>query len=113
MERHDEDVLVRVHRSWDGWQQAEVKLGSLRNVHWFQPARAPHEMIHAVVSCADIISGEIPHECDGSSAPHDLHVCLVKRHFVPSAYAELVRRAITIAQSSRSRPNTGSPPRDA
>ena len=92
--------LVRVHSSWDGWQSAEVRLAGIRKVYWFQPEHAPHEMVHAIVSCADIVSGELPHACDG--APDDLRVCLLKRHVLQSVYGELaasagVRTAIAAA----------------
>jgi hypothetical protein len=87
------DEIIRVYRSWDGWQNAEVRVGHIKRVHWLQPDRAPHHLLHGFVSCADLISGQIPHECDGASAPHDLLVCVLKRHVVPTTYEELVRRA--------------------
>ena len=88
-----DDLLVRIHGEWKGWQSAEVRLGDLRDVHWHQPVTAPHQLVHAVVSCANIVTGEIPHECDRRSAPHDLLVCVLKRHALPTVYAELARRA--------------------
>jgi hypothetical protein len=91
--RLNEEMLIRVHGSWDGWQNAEVRLGNLRGVHWFQPDRAPHQLLYGFVSCADLVNGFIPHACDQATAPHDLLVCVLKRHVVPSAYAELVRSA--------------------
>jgi hypothetical protein len=87
------DEIIRVYRSWDGWQNAEVRIRDIRRVHWRQPDRAPHHLLHGFVSCADFISGQIPHECDAASAPHDLLVCVLKRHVVPSTYEELVRTA--------------------
>src|SRR5262249_36829408 len=77
----------------NGWQSAEVRLGDLRDVHWLQPDHAPHELVHAQVSCAAIVSGQIPHACDPGSAPHELRVCVLKKHVVPTAYSELVRSA--------------------
>jgi hypothetical protein len=91
--RVDEEMLIRVYGSWSGWQSAEVKLGNIRDVHWSQPDRAPHQLLYGCVSCADIVSGHIPHECDHASAPHHLLVCVLKKHVVPSAYAELARCA--------------------
>jgi hypothetical protein len=89
----DEGMLIRVHGSWKGWRNAEVKLGNIRGVHWSQPDQAPNQLLYGFISCTDIVSGEIPHECDHGSAPHDLLVCVLKRHVVSSAYATLVRSA--------------------
>jgi hypothetical protein len=86
-------LLIRVHREWRGWRSAEVRFGDLRDIHWLQPSGAPHSLIHAYVSCTAMVTGEIPHDCDGTSAPHRLLVCVLKRHALPSAYATLVRYA--------------------
>ncbi len=91
--RSSDDALIRVHGSWDGWQNAEVKRGSIKRVHWLQPDHAPHPLLYGFVSCADFVTGSLPHPCDGTSAPHELLVCVLKRHVVPSAYAELVQCA--------------------
>jgi hypothetical protein len=91
--RANEEMLIRVYGSWNGWQNAEVRLEDIRRVHWFQPDHAPHHLLYGFVSCTDLVNGHIPHECDNSSAPHDLLVCILKRHVVPSVYAELARRA--------------------
>jgi len=85
-------VLIRVHRSWDGWRSAEVHMTDLQEVHWRQPNGAPHEFLHAFISCTKLVSGDMSHICDGS-APHRLLVCLLKKHLVPAAYAELARQA--------------------
>ena len=89
----DKGLLVRVQERWDGWHSAEVRLGDVRDVHWLQPDHAPHPLVHAGISCADIVSGDIPHVCDPESAPHLLLVCILKKHALPSVYAELARRA--------------------
>lgn len=86
-------ALIRVHSHWDDWRNADVRLGDLRDFHWLQPTRAPHSLVHAYVSCLDIVAGDIPHECDRRSAPHRLLVCILKRHTIPIVYAELSRRA--------------------
>jgi len=91
--RVDEEMVIRVNASWNGWQNAEVRLGSIRDLHWSQRERAPHQLLYGCVSCADIVSGQIPHDCCETSAPHMLRVCVLKRHVVASAYAELARRA--------------------
>jgi len=92
MPAHDE-MLIRVHSAWDGWRNAEVRLGDLRDVHWFQPPRAPHALVHGSISCSSITTGDIPHDCDRRSAPHRLLVCILKKHTIPTVYAELARRA--------------------
>ena len=89
----DYELLIRVHREWHGWQSAEVRFGDLRDIHWSQPAGAPQSLIHAYVPCTAMVSGDIPHDCDGTPAPHQLLVCVLKRHAIPSAYTSLVRHA--------------------
>jgi hypothetical protein len=91
--RASDDALIRVHESWDGWQNAEVKRSSIRRVHWLQPDHAPHPLLYGYVSCDDFVTGRIPHACDDRSGPHELLVCVLKRHLVPSAYAELAQSA--------------------
>jgi hypothetical protein len=91
----NDDMLIRIYDSWNGWQNAEVRLRSLRGIHWRQPAHAPHELLFGFVSCCDIVTGRIPHDCDEDSAPHDLLVCVLKRHVVASAYAVLQARSVT------------------
>jgi hypothetical protein len=88
-----DELIVRVHREWDGWRSAQVRFGDLHEVHWFQPAGAPHSLIHAFVSCADLLMGDLAHDCDSRSAPHRLLVCILKRHTTADTYAMLTRCA--------------------
>jgi len=88
---HD-DLVVNVHDRWNGCHGADVRVGALRLVQWHRPDRAPHEMVHGYVLCSDIISGQIPHECDHRT-PHQLFVCVLKKHATAMVYDELVRRA--------------------
>jgi hypothetical protein len=87
------DVLVRVHHTWHGWRSAEVRMGDLQRVHWFQPPGAPHPLLHAVVSCSDIVTGDIPHDCASTPGRHRLLVCVLKRHALASIYVALSRMA--------------------
>jgi hypothetical protein len=87
-----DDVLIRVHSEWNGWRNAEVRLGDLRDVYWFQPNGAPHAIVHGYISCSNIVMGDVPHECDRRS-PHRLLVCILKSHTIRTVYAELARRA--------------------
>ena len=100
--RANEELLIRVYDSWNGWQNADVRLDDIRRVHWSRPDHAPHPLLYGFVSCTDFVNGLIPHECDASSAPHDLLVCVLKRHVVPSAYAELASRATVETMATRS-----------
>lgn len=100
MGRYD-DVIIRVHSNWDAWQTGAVRVGDLEEVHWFQPARAPRVMLHGYVSCDCLVGGGCLHECDRTSAPHRLRVCVVKRHATAPVYAELVRRAAAERLSCR------------
>ena len=89
----EDETLIRVQRDWAGWRTGEVRLCDLQSVHWFQPGRAPRAMVHGYISCASIVSGDIPHDCHLTEGPHRLLVCVVKRHTLPRAYVELARRA--------------------
>lgn len=91
--RADASTLVIVQREWDGWRTAQVRLGDLEDVHWFQPPRAPRALIHAYVTCSSIVSGELPHECRPDAHPHRLLVCVIKTHTAPWIYDELASRA--------------------
>lgn len=85
-----QDVIVRVHREWNGWRYADVPLATLEGVHWFQPARAPRPLVHAFVP-PEIFSavdraGERP-------GPSRCRVCVLKEHVLLSAYEALRQRA--------------------
>src|SRR4051812_16871122 len=88
-----DEALVQVQSDWDGWQTGEVRLSDLDGIHWHQPRRAPRPLLHGYVSCASIVTGNIPHDCDLSAGPHRLLVCILKSHTVRGAYLELARRA--------------------
>jgi len=102
-----EDFVVNVHDRWNGCHGADVRLGALRLVQWHRPDRAPHEMVHGYVLCTDIISGQIPHECDHRT-PHHLFVCVLKKHATAMVYDELVRRAERRAAYTPLPPRPGS-----
>ena len=91
--RVDADTLIPVYDAWNGWHNAEVRLGAIRDLHWSLPEHAPRQLLYGVVSCTDIVSGRIPHDCVNATAPHTLVVCVLKRHVVSDAYAALVRGA--------------------
>ncbi len=87
------ETLIRVLAEWNGWKSAEVRLDDLEDVHWRQPNGAPHTLVHAYVHCTQVVSGDLPHDCNRWSLPHRLRVCVLKRHTIGTAYAELARRA--------------------
>ena len=89
----DDAISISVTMEWNGWQSATTRLTNLREVHWHQPKVAPHPMSLAHISCADILSGELPHACDPSTAPHRIQVCILRSRNIRSTYAELARRA--------------------
>jgi hypothetical protein len=89
----NEQISIFVQREWDGWRTAEVRLDDLEHVHWLRPSGAPCDLVHGYISCARIASGRIAHDCERSAGPHRLLVCVLKKHTLPSAYAELTRRA--------------------
>ncbi len=88
-----DDQLIRVQSEWNGWRNAEVRLGDLCDLHWLRPPRAPRPLVHGYMCCSNIITGDVPHDCDRTSAPHRLLVCILKSHTIPSVYAALARRA--------------------
>jgi hypothetical protein len=92
-----EDAIVAVQSEWNGWRTAMVRVGNLEDVHWAQPSGAPKPLIHAVVSCDRIRSGEIDHRCELTRPPHHLLVCVLKCHTAASVYEELSRRAAAVA----------------
>jgi hypothetical protein len=91
MQQHD--VAISVTTAWNEWRSLIAHLEDLRDVHWYQPLGAPWPLLHAYVSCGSVAIGSAAHQCDPSSAPHRIRVCVLKSHNVPSAYAEVVRRA--------------------
>jgi hypothetical protein len=91
--RAHEEILICLHADWKAWQSATVRFTELRDVHWHQPVGAPHAMVHGYVGCTTIVAGDIPHNCDPTSAPHRLRVCVLKRHTTDAVYAVLARLA--------------------
>jgi hypothetical protein len=88
-----DERLIEVRGAWNAWRTAEVRIGSLLDVHWFQPAGAPRPMVHAYTFCSDIVTGDIPHDCGSTPGSHRLLVCVLKRSASPELYVDLVRRA--------------------
>ena len=88
-----DDVLIRVQREWNGWHTAEVRFGDLQDIHWRQPRLGPRPLAHAYISCTTLASGALPHGCEPGEDPHRLLVCVLKKHCIPSVYAEIARRA--------------------
>jgi hypothetical protein len=101
---HEKDgILIRVQGEWNGWRRAQVRLGDLRDVHWFQPDLAPRPLVYGHISCTNIVDGDIPHDCSLTPGPHRLLVCVLKRHTAPCAHAELAQRADEHAGTERTR----------
>jgi len=88
-----DDALIHVRSDWNDWHGASIRFDDLDDIHWCQPIGAPHAIVHGYISCSKIVDGVIPHWCDERSAPHRLHVCVLKKHTIPAVYTELVRRA--------------------
>ena len=93
--------VVRVQCEWNGWRTAEVSIDDLEQIHWFQPAGAPHPLLHAYVSCGRLANTGVSHDgCSRSPRPHRVLVCVLKRHHLPSVYAEIERRAVVTTLAS-------------
>lgn len=96
-----ENMLIRVHWNWNGCRTAEVRLGDLQQLHWFQPPRAPRPILHGYIQCTRIVTGDIPDdECNRVDAAHRILVCVLKKHALPVPYMELARRAAARASAS-------------
>jgi hypothetical protein len=87
------DTRIFVERAWDDWRVAEVLLADLHDLHWRQPSGAPRALIHGYISCSSIVAGSISHDCDHSTCPHRLLVCVLKKHCAPSVYAFIAQCA--------------------
>jgi len=84
---------VVVQRDWNGWHTASARLGDLEQVHWRQPAGAARPLIHAFVTCSNLLRGDVSHDCTATTPPHRLLICVLKSHTAPMVFEELVRRA--------------------
>jgi hypothetical protein len=88
-----DDMLITVRHEWKGWRQADVRLLDVEDLHWSRPDDAPHPMLHGYVLCTSLSAGTIPHDCGQTEPPHRLLICVLKHDCVPTAFAELSRRA--------------------
>jgi hypothetical protein len=88
-----EDTLVVVQADWNGWRTATARLADLEDVRWLQPPGAPRPLIHASIECTKLVSRHVLHDCDPSSAPHAIVVCVLKCHTAPKVYEALSRHA--------------------
>ena len=88
-----EDMLITVRTEWKGWRQAEVRILDVEDPHWSQLGQAPHPFLHGWVLCTRLAAGAIPHDCGHTAPPHRLLICVLKHDCVPTAFAELARRA--------------------
>lgn len=91
------EFIIRVQTEWDGWRHGHVRVSDLRDIHWRQPDRAPHPLLHGYITCQELGAANVDHACDAASAPHRLLVCVLKKHTVPTVYAQLAERAGVIA----------------
>jgi hypothetical protein len=85
--------VVVVQLDWRDWRRAFVPLAAIDGVHWRRVAGAPRPILHGYVPCSSVIAGTLQHTCTAADAPHRLHVCILKRHTVPSLYEAMCRRA--------------------
>jgi hypothetical protein len=88
-----DDMLITVRPAWKAWRQAELRLADVADLHWSQPLSAPHPLLHGYVLCTHLSAGAIPHDCARTAPPHRLLICVLKHDCVPTAFAELSRRA--------------------
>jgi hypothetical protein len=84
---------VVIQRDWRSWRTATVQMMDVEGVHWLQPKGAPRPLLHAYVCCTAIRSGDVPHDCQATPAPHRLLVCVLRRHVQADVFATLARSA--------------------
>ena len=101
------DFAISVTTEWNGWRSMLARLEDLRDVHWHQPTGAPWPMLHAYVSCTTLPGGAASQDCDHASAPQCIRVCVLRSHNVPTAYAEVMRRATTTLTPAATRQLAG------
>ena len=87
------DHLIAVQTLWNGWRTALVRVGDLENLHWFQPVGAPRALLHGELPCTALRSGSVPHQCDPSTRPHRLNVCVIKSHVTAAIFEALANLA--------------------
>jgi hypothetical protein len=97
-------ILVVVQREWNGWRTALASLDDLEDIRWLQPDGAPRPLIHAYLLCTRLQSGDLPHDCDASSGPHRLLVCVLKCHTAPGVFEALSSRASEGGLDGKPRP---------
>ena len=116
MLRNIDNAIVAVQSEWNGWRTAMVHVAHLENIYWAQPSGAPRPLIHAVVRCDRLQSGQIAHHCELTRPPHRLVVCVLKSHTQSEVFAELSRRCSTAdvragnRESRLTTPSRSSPP---
>jgi hypothetical protein len=88
-----DDCAISVTAGWNDWRSASARLGDLHDVHWHQPKTAPHPLLHAYVSRADIVGGNLPYERGIPFDSHGVRVCILKSRNMPAAYTVLARKA--------------------
>jgi hypothetical protein len=95
-----DDSLVAVRGRWDEWRTAQVSMSQLHDLFWMQPSGTARPILHAYVSCDDVVTGEIPHRCGDGTARHRLLVCVLRKDVTPSMHATLERLATSASPPS-------------
>src|SRR5262245_18385651 len=88
------EAYVWVRCRWNDGQPGRVRRADLAGPYWDTTDRIPRRgrglaMLHAVISCAAVIEGELAHTCERSTAPHLLKVCASRADNDGAAMAEL------------------------
>lgn len=96
-----EDAIVAVQTEWNGWRTAMVYVADLEEIHWAQPPGAPRPLLHAVVSCDRVGSGEVERLCRQTPPPRRLVVCLLKCHLPSGVFERLASQADTAVRTAR------------
>jgi hypothetical protein len=86
-------AIIAVQTEWNGWRAACVRAADLEDVHWAQPPGARQPLVHGAIWCNRLHSGQLPHNCELTTAPHRLLVWVLKSHTSAPVFAELSKRA--------------------
>jgi len=86
---------VWVRRRAERPARAAFPLPALDRVHlaWLSGGVGPRLVLHAFVSCTDLLDGDLDHACVAGSEPHRFRVAVLVEDNPPETVVALARRA--------------------
>ncbi len=80
----EDRTIVKVRRQPDDWRIASYEIRNVTGLRWdsvgggVQRGSALH--VYGYVMCDGMIDGELAHSCRHGPPPHEIKVCLTKKH---------------------------------